>query len=124
MAHFIMAGCDLHDRSMLIRYAIDTAEPQQLSFENTTAGRQQMIRRLNTLAKKNGGPRVVLAYEASGLGFGLADQLIDQGIECHVLSPTLLPKTPKSAKLKTDAKDAQMLLERLLPYELVEARGA
>lgn len=118
MAKFIMVGCDLHDRSMLIRYAIDTAEPQQLSFENNSAGRGQMISRLKALSKKHDSARIVFAYEASGLGFGLADQLIDEGIECHVLSPTLLPKTPKSAKLKTDSKDAQMLLEQVRGWTL------
>ena len=33
--------------------------------------------------------------------------LRDHGIECQVLSPAHLPKTPNSAKQKTDAKDAQ-----------------
>ena len=27
MSKVIMAGCDLHDRSMLIRYAVGTSEP-------------------------------------------------------------------------------------------------
>jgi transposase len=39
-------------------------------------------------------------------------------MECHVLSPTHLPKTPKSAKNKTDAKDAQMLLEQVRGFVL------
>jgi transposase len=51
MSQFIMVGCDLHDRSMLIRYAVDTGEPQQLSFDNTAAGRLQMIGRLKSLSK-------------------------------------------------------------------------
>ena len=118
MSQFIMVGCDLHDRSMLIRYAVDTGEPQQLSFDNTAAGRLQMIGRLKSLSKQHDSARILFAYEASGLGFGLADQLIDQDIECHVLSSTLLPKTPKSAKLKTDSKDAQMLLEQLRGWAL------
>jgi len=122
MSQFIMVGCDLHDRTMLLRYAIDTAEPQQLSFENNVLGRQQMIRRLKSIAQDHGSTKIVFAYEASGLGFGLADQLIDSGIECHVLSPTLLPKTPKSAKLKTDSKDAQMLLEQLRGWALAGNR--
>jgi transposase len=77
-----------------------------------------MINRLQGLAKKRQAPRIVFAYEASGLGFGLCDQLHEAGIECHVLSPTHLPKTPKSAKLKTDAKDAQMILEHIRGHVL------
>ena len=67
---------------------------------------------------KNHAERIVFAYEASGLGYGLSDELNDTGIECHVLSPTHLPKTPKSAKAKTDAKDAQMILEQVRGFVL------
>ena len=118
MSKVIMAGCDLHDRSMLIRYAIDTDEPQQLTFKNDATDRRRMISRLKSLAKKSGVKRIVFAYEASGLGYGLADQLHAEGIECHILSPTHLPKTRKAAKAKTDAKDAQMILEQLRGHVL------
>ena len=118
MENVIMIGCDLHDRSMLIRYAIGDAEPQQKSFRNDWDGRSKMIQFLLELAEKRHVNRIVFAYEASGQGYGLCDLLHDYGIECYVLSPTLLPKTPKSAKLKTDAKDAQMLLEQLRGHVL------
>lgn len=118
MANTIMVGCDLHDRSMLIRFAIDSAKPQQKSFRNDADGRKRMIALLKLLAREHNSTRIVFAYEASGLGFGLCDLLFDHGIECHVLSPTHLPKTPKSARQKTDAKDAQMLLEQLRGYVL------
>tara|TARA_R110002167_G_scaffold38324_2_gene119395 strand:- start:496 stop:1635 length:1140 start_codon:yes stop_codon:yes gene_type:complete len=103
---------------MLLRYALGTSEPQQLAYDNDACGRQRMIARLKSLAQKNNAERIVFAYEASGLGHGLSDQLHDEGIECYVLSPTHLPKTPKSARLKTDAKDAQMLLEQLRGFVL------
>lgn len=118
MSKVIMIGCDLHDRSMLIRFAADTEEPQQHSYPNDAAGRRRMICRLRNLSEKHGASRIVFAYEASGLGFGLYDELHEAGIECHVLSPTHLPKTPKNVKLKTDAKDAQMILEHLRGHVL------
>lgn len=118
MSNTIMSGCDLHDRTMLIRYAVDSAEPQQKTFRNDAEGRAKMIDLLKQLADKHNSSRIVFAYEASGLGYGLCDLLVDQGIECHVLSPTHLPKTPKSAKQKTDAKDAQMILEQLRGFLL------
>ena len=118
MSKVIMIGCDLHDRSMLIRFAIDKDEPQQLSFSNDARGRKSMVTQLKTLAEKINASRIVFAYEASGLGFGLCDMLFESSIECHVLSPNLLPKTPKSAKLKTDAKDAQMRLEQVRGHVL------
>lgn len=118
MAQVIMIGCDLHDRTMLLRYAVGTAEPQQLTYPNDRAGKRRMISRLKSLAKKNNANRIVFAYEASGLGYGLSDELHQEAIECHVLSPTRLPKTQKSAKAKTDVKDAQMLLEQVRGYVL------
>lgn len=118
MSQVIMIGCDLHDRNMLLRYAVGTGEPQQLAYDNDAAGRRRMIARLKSLAEKHNADRIVFAYEASGLGHGLSDQLHDEGIECYVLSPTHLPRTPKSARLKTDAKDAQMLLEQLRGFVL------
>lgn len=118
MSKVIMIGCDLHDRSMLIRFAVGTEEPQQQLHTNDVAGRRRMINALLRLAKKRAASGIVFAYEASGLGFGLCDELHEAGIECHVLSPTHLPKTPKSAKLKTDAKDAQMILEQVRGHVL------
>lgn len=118
MSKSIMIGCDLHDRSMLLRYAVGTQVPQQLAHENNPSGRRNMIARIKRLADKERCQRIVFAYEASGLGFGLSDELHEAGIECYVLSPSLLPTTPKSAKLKTDAKDAQMLLEQVRGHVL------
>ena len=118
MSKVIMVGCDLHDRNMLLKVAVGTSDPQQFSYENNKAGRGRMIHRLKSQAKKNKSSRIIFAYEASGAGYGLSDQLTEAGIECHVLSPTHLPKTPKSAKLKTDARDAQMILEQVRGYVL------
>ena len=113
-----MVACDLHDRSMFLKYAVGTQEPLQATYVNDVRGRLKMILELQEFAKKCKSKRIVFVYEASGLGFGLCDQLHDQGIECHVLSPTHLPKTVKSAKQKTDEKDAQMLLEQVRGFVL------
>jgi transposase len=48
----------------------------------------------------------------------LSDFLEDKAIKCHVLSPTQLPKSAKSARQKTDAKDALMLLEQVRGFVL------
>ena len=116
MSKVIMVGCDLHDRSMLLRFSCDGDKPEQASFANDSAGRAKMVRQLKMVANREQAVRIVFAYEASGQGYGLSDFLHDEGIECYVLSPTHLPKTPKSAKQKTDAKDAQMLLEQVRGY--------
>ena len=113
-----MIGCDLHDRSMLIRFAVGQGEPQQASFSNDALGRRLLLEQLEEVAAKQQSKEIVFVYEASGQGYGLSDFLHEHGIECYVLSPTHLPKTPKSAKQKTDAKDAQMLLEQVRGFVL------
>ena len=118
MSQTIMIGCDLHDRTMLLRYSVGRAEPQQLTFENNKHSRIKMIERLKKLADRHGAQRIVFVYEASGLGHGLSDQLNDNGIECYVLNPTALPHSNKSLKQKTDVKDAQMLLEEVRGHVL------
>ncbi len=118
MSKVIMVGCDLHDRAMLVRFAAGEGEPQQAGFTNDLLGRGLLVERLRDVAAKHRCSRIVLAYEASGQGYGLSDFLHEHGIECYVLSPTHLPKTPKSAKQKTDAKDAQMLLEQVRGHVL------
>lgn len=118
MSNVIMVGCDLHDRSMLIRFASGQGEPEQASFANDDLGRRWLLAQLKAVATRQQSERIVLAYEASGQGYGLSDFLHEHGIECYVLSPTHLPKTPKSAKQKTDAKDAQMLLEQVRGFVL------
>jgi transposase len=118
MSKTTIAGCDLHDVWMLIRFAVDDGKPSQKNFRNDFEGRSDMCAFLHEFSEKHGASRIVFAYEASGQGYGLADMLHDVDIECHVLSPTHLPKTAKQAKQKTDAKDAQMLLEYLRAFVL------
>src|SRR5262245_61529894 len=116
MNQVIIVGCDLHDRSLLLKVARGMGEPQQKSFLNDQEGRQAMIDHLVDLAQRHKSQRIVFVYEASGQGYGLYDLLTDQGIECYVLSPSHLPKSAKQKRNKTDAKDAQMLLERARAY--------
>jgi len=84
MSKVIMVGCDLHDRSMLLRYGANDGEPQQASFANDREGRAKMIERLKQFGARQRARRIVFVYEASGQGYGLCDLLYDHGIECHV----------------------------------------
>lgn len=77
-----------------------------------------MVDYLIGFARQHQSQRIVFVYEASAQGYGLYDRLNSFGIECYVLSPTQLPKTAKSKKNKTDAKDAQMLLEQTRGFVL------
>jgi len=113
-----MAGCDLHERNMLLMVAEGTEQPQRRSHANTPDGRAKMIQWLKQRAESTGAVRIVFAYEACHLGFGLHDELTDHGIECHVFAPTLMSKSQKQRKNKTDEKDAKRVLGYLRSHLL------
>ncbi len=113
MRKVTMIGCDLHDESMLLKIAEGRDTPQTRSFKNIPQGRVAMISELKRRAKASGAAEMVFAYEASGQGFGLHDQLTDAGIQCYVLAPTKIARSQRQRSQKTDEKDAQQILELL-----------
>jgi len=113
MSDCIMTACDLHDRSLVLKLARGTEQPTHRVFGNDRPGREAMKRELLARAKAAGGARIVFAYEASSQGFGLYDELTEAGITCHVLAPTHLPRSPRSERRKTYARDALTILEVL-----------
>jgi len=122
MSKVIMIGCDLHEESMVLNVAEDRQPPQTRLVKNTSSGRAGMIADLRRRAKAAAGARVVFAYEASGQGFGLYDQLTAAGIECYVLAPTKIARSPRRQREKTDEKDALDLLEVLRAHLLAGNR--
>src|SRR5262245_28986349 len=102
MRKTIMVGCDLHDKTMLLRVAVDQGGAETLSVANTSDGRGGMIAQLRHMDESEGGARVVFAYEASGQGFGLYDELRDAGTERYVLAPTRIAHCVQHKRRKTD----------------------
>ena len=113
MEEYIMVGADVHEKSMLCRIAAGRGEARKRSFGNTRSGRAALIAHLRRRAEAAGGAQVVLAYEASSLGFGLYDALTEAGVTCHVLAPTKIPRSPAHCRGKTDDRDALNLLALL-----------
>lgn len=118
MTQCIMIGCDLHEDSMLLKIAQDCQTPETRTWKNTVRERARMTADLKRRSKAAGGARVIFAYEASGAGFGLYDQLTAAGIECCVLAPTKIPKSSRQKREKTDEKDALQLLELVRAHVL------
>lgn len=116
MCKTIMIGCDLHDATTVLKVAEGPGTSVRKGF--ATANRAGMIAWLKDFAAQRGATRIVFAYEASGQGFGLYDDLTEAGIECHVLAPTHLPHNAHSRKNKTDDKDAEMILDEVRAYVL------
>ena len=113
-----MVGCDLHDKTMLLKIAQGRETAETRSVKNTAAGRREMVRMLRERARTAGGGEVVFAYEASGQGFGLYDELTEAGFTCYVLAPTQIARSTQHRRRKTDEQDAQQILELLRGYVL------
>ena len=58
------------------------------------------------------GAPLVLVYEAGPCGYWLYRSLTRKGLTCHVVAPSLIPRTPGD-RVKTDRRDA-MTLARLM----------
>jgi transposase len=118
MAEFIMVGCDLHDKSMLLKIAVDRCSPALRSWGTDLAARKAMIEDLKRRASQVGARKIVFAYEACGFGFRLHDELRAAGIECYVLAPSKMERSVKHRKRKTDERDAQAILDHLRSFLL------
>src|SRR2546422_11058871 len=77
-----------------------------------------MIEYLKERSRLAGGAKVVVAYEASGNGFILCEELKKAGFECHVLAPTKIERSTKQRRNKNDDRDADRLLEILRGHYL------
>jgi transposase len=118
MAEFIMVACDLHDKTMLLKIARGRESAEKVTVRNTSAGRARLIEDLRERAQAAGDARVIFAYEASGQGFGLYDELTAAGFECHVLAPTKIARSTQHRQRKTDEQDAEQILQLLRGHVL------
>lgn len=118
MVKHIMVGCDLHDKSMLLKIAVDRQKATVERWATDPQSVALMIGRLKRWAARKGAARILFAYEACGFGFRLYDELTDAGIECYVLAPSKMSKSPKHRKRKTDERDAQLILNELKAFVL------
>lgn len=118
MSKTSMSGCDAHDKNLVLKTAMDHNASRRSTFQNTRSGRQSLIAKLKKDAESAGCSRIVLAYEASGQGYGLYDELSEAGIECYVLAPTLIARSPRQKKSKNDDNDADQILELLRGHVL------
>jgi transposase len=113
MRKYIMVGCDVHDERILVKVAEDRGKAETLMIENTISGRKTMFRELKRSSREAGGAEVVMAYEASCQGFGLYDEAVAAGCECHVLAPTKIARSVQHRRRKTDERDADRILDLL-----------
>jgi transposase len=96
-------GLDVHAETIAVAVAEPGGEVRSLG---TIANREESIRKF---IRKLGPPEQLRAcYEAGPTGFVLYWQLVQLGIECAVVAPSLVPKKPGD-RVKTDRRDALKL---------------
>jgi transposase len=118
MLHTIICGMDAHDNTLTNRIGVDREAAEIMTVKNTQEGREKLFQHLQDLAQEHNEARILVAYEASPVGFGIYDDCVAAGIECHILAPTKMPKAVKDRKKKHDKHDAQRIFELLKGHVL------
>ncbi|MFM0198205.1 IS110 family transposase [Paraburkholderia strydomiana] len=109
----LYVGLDVHKESITAAYAIDMGEVELLGKTGTTTTDiDRLCKRLQSKAR-----RVCIVYEAGPCGYGLYRRLVDEGFECMVCAPSLIPKKP-GERVKTDRRDAVKLTRALRAGDL------
>jgi transposase len=116
--NFIFVGCDSHDKTLVTRIAQNREKSERITFSASQAGRRKFIEELKRRSEQAGGAQIVVAYEASGNGFILSDELKKAGVECHVIAPSKIERSSKQKRNKNDDRDAERLLEILRGHYL------
>lgn len=110
--HYI--GLDVHKESVAV--SIAPSESTEVRHYGTIGGR---LEDLDKVIKKLAAPEVELrfCYEAGPTGYPLCRHLRQQGFNCAVVAPSLIPKKA-SDRVKTNRRDADQLARLFRAGEL------
>ena len=98
-------GLDVHkEKIVAVGYPPEGSVPV---FREEYAGKDlsRVVKRLIRVGKTH---KVLACYEAGPCGYGLVRALLDKGVDCRVVAPSLTPRKPGD-RVKTDARDAREL---------------
>jgi transposase len=107
----VFVGIDVHKESWQVTARVNGEE----LFHGRMASEYRILR--GVLDRFEGG-KIQVAYEAGPCGFGLHDQLREDGVEVMVVPPSLIP-VESGNKVKTDKRDSRKLA-RLLEGNLLK----
>jgi len=98
-------GLDVHKETIAV--AVAEAEGGEVRYHgeiaNTPAALDKLIKQL-----RKGDAALSFCYEAGPCGYGIHRQLTEQGWNCQVVAPSLIPKKAGD-RVKTDRRDSLML---------------
>lgn len=113
-------GLDVHKEQTVIAIleAGREAEPRQYgSVATTQHALERAVRRI-AKAQDRKLADLHVCYDASGCGFWIARRLLQMGVRCDVIAPSLIP-TRSGDRVKTDKRDAAKLARMLRSNDLV-----
>lgn len=107
-------GLDVHKETIAVSEADGRGgEPRYLGeIANTPQALGKRVRQLS-----QGGARLSFCYEAGGCGYEIYRQLTEQGWDCMVVAPSLIPRKAGD-RVKTDRRDSLGLARLLRAGEL------
>jgi transposase len=114
----IVCGIDAHDKELVCRTWRSDKLEETKRFRNTDSGRGLLWGHLRKMQSDTSATRVVVGYEACGLGYSIYAEASESGFSCHVLATTKMAKSPMDGKRKTDEYDAGKICEILRAHEL------
>lgn len=119
-ANTVYVGLDVHKKAMTVARLSSTAVAAEI-WE--VPNEPRAIRRLaSRLIREAGTARLSCCYEAGVCGYALQRQLLQEGVECAVVAPSLVPRKP-GERIKTDRRDARKLVEYWRSGVLTEVRS-
>ena len=91
----IFVAADVDKKKFLVTMMDHADDRKSLTLPYSA---DQLIR---TVHSRFPGQRVIFAYEAGPTGYGLYDQLTQEGYRCLVVSPSMIPR-PANERVKTN----------------------
>lgn len=114
----IMIAIDMHVKTLVTALGCGKEKPYLRTYPNDFIGYQKLINEIEKMKGTYRGTDVLVAHEASGLGYMLHDLLVEHGYRCAVLAPTELERSATGYKKKTDKKDSYYLYEKVRGHVL------
>lgn len=112
-------GLDVHAKTVAAALVNKrTAELEERTFGTTQRETRKLIRWLERVSE--GEPRV--CYEAGPCGYELQRRLVEAGLDCRVIAPSLVWQQ-SGQRRKNDRRDARKLADQLAAGQLTEVHA-
>lgn len=100
-------GLDVHKEQTVIAILESDRDAEPRQYGSIATAQHALERAMRRIAKQQKRELADLhvCYEASGCGFWIARRLLQMGVQCDVIAPSLIP-TRSGDRVKTDKRDA------------------